>query len=206
MDEILLLLLRKGAHIKPLRLTTSEIGAQTGMSQQNASRKLLSLEEGGYIDRSKEGIRLTKKAYDDLATDYVMLKAVFEGKKLDIEGRITTGLGEGGFYVSLEGYRKQIKEKLGFDPYPGTLNITMDESWRKQHLLQLEPVIISGFRDKERTYGDLFAYPCRIGSHTCAIIVPLRTHHGPEILEIISPLNLKKELNKKDGDHIRVSV
>ncbi len=206
MDEILLLLLRRGAHIKPFRMTTSEIGAQTGMSQQNASRKLLALEEAGYISRSKDGILLEKKAYDELAADYVVLKSVFEGKRLEIEGRITKGLGEGGFYVSMDGYRKQIKEKLGFDPFPGTLNITVDEAWKKQSLLQLEPIIISGFRDRDRTYGDLFAYPCRLGDHDCAIIVPLRTHHGPDIIELISPFNIKKELHKKDGDHIRVLI
>lgn len=206
MDEILLLLLRRGAHIKPFRMTTSEIGAQTGMSQQNASRKLLALEEAGYISRSKDGILLSKKAYDELAADYVVLKSVFEGKRLEIEGRITKGLGEGGFYVSMDGYRNQIKEKLGFDPFPGTLNIAVDEAWKKQSLLQLEPIIISGFRDHDRTYGDLFAYPCKLGAHDCAIIVPLRTHHGPEIIELISPFNVKKELHKKDGDHIRVLI
>lgn len=206
MDEILLLLLRRGAHLKPFRITTSEIGAQTGMSQQNASRKLLALEEEGYVERGKDGIRLAKKAYDELAADYVVLKSVFEGKKLEIEGRISKGLGEGGFYVSMEGYRRQIKEKLGFEPFPGTLNIVVDDAWKKQSLLQLEPVIISGFRDHDRTYGDLFAYPCRLGTHECAIIVPLRTHHGPEIIELISPLNIKKELHKKDGDRIRVLI
>jgi riboflavin kinase len=206
MDEILLLLLRKGAHLKPLRITTSEIGAQTGMSQQNASRKLLSLEGDGFIQRGKDGIRLTKRSYDELAAQYVVLKAVFEGKRLEIEGRITAGLGEGRFYVSMEGYRRQIKEKLGFDPFPGTLNIVLDDTWKKQSLLQLEPIIISGFRDHDRTYGDLFAYPCRLGDHECAVIVPLRTHHGPEIIELISPLNLKKEFNKKDGDRVRVLV
>jgi riboflavin kinase len=68
----------------------------------------------------------------------------------------------------------------------------------------MEPMIVPGFRDKDRTYGDIFAYRCRIGKHECALIVPLRTHHGPEIVEIISPLNVKKELHKKDGDRVRI--
>ncbi|MFN7991462.1 MAG: DUF120 domain-containing protein [Candidatus Micrarchaeia archaeon] len=206
MERILLLLLKMGAAAKPVRLTTSEIGTETGMSQQNASRMLVVLEAEGQIERSKDGIRLTKRAYDRLASDYAILKTAFEGGKLAIEGTITKGLGEGGYYVSMDGYRNQIKEKLGFDPFPGTLNILMDEPWKKQQLLQLEPVIIAGFRDKERTFGDLFAYRCRLGKHECAIIVPLRTHHGPEIIEIISPIDIKKGLRKKDGDRVKVVV
>jgi riboflavin kinase len=208
MDSVLLLLLKRGAHLKPVRLTTTEVGSLTGMSQQNASRKLKILEQEGQIQRSKEGLRLTKKAYDELAAIYSELRNAFEGGHIAIEGIITKGLGEGGYYVSMKGYRRQIAEKLGFDPYPGTLNIRIDDEdgWKKQHLLQLEPIIIPGFKDNDRTYGDLFAYPCKLGKQDCAIIVPLRTHHGPEIIELVSPVDIKKELHKKDGDRVRVMI
>ncbi|MEW6035058.1 MAG: DUF120 domain-containing protein [Candidatus Micrarchaeota archaeon] len=206
MDEILLLLLRRGAHIKSLRMTTSEIGMLAGMSQQNASRKLAQLERSGYLTRRKDGLRLSPKAYDELAGLYSALRSVFEGEKLEIEGVISRGLGEGRYYVSMEGYRKRIAEKLGFDPYPGTLNIKVDESqrWKRQQLLQTEPVIIPGFKDKNRTYGDIFAYPCTIEGRGCALIIPLRTHHGPEVLEVLCPFNIKKELGKGEGDLIKV--
>jgi riboflavin kinase len=208
MDEILLLLLRRGAHRRPLRLTTSELGALAGMSQQNASRKLTQLEAEGYIERGNDGIRLTGKAYNELSGVYSALKAAFEGGGLEIEGRLVKGLGEGGFYVSLEGYRMQFMEKLGFRPFPGTLNVMMkdEDRWKRQRILQAEPVIISGFRDKERTYGDLFAYRCRLDGRGCAIIFPLRTHHGPDIIEIVCPFNAKKEIGKKDGDRVKVVV
>jgi riboflavin kinase len=208
MDEILILLLKRGAHTKPLRITTSELGTLSGMSQQNASRKLLELESEGYVERGKEGLRMTKKAYDEIAAKYSELKTVFEGTAAEISGTVVRGLGEGGYYVSMEGYRRQIREKLGFNPFPGTLNILIDkkERWRKQQLLQMEPVIIAGFRDKKRTYGDIFAYPCRIENHRCAIIIPLRTHHGPEIIEVISPQNIKRLLKKKDGERVKVVI
>lgn len=106
----------------------------------------------------------------------------------------------------MEGYKKQINEKLGYFPFPGTLNIEIDENemWKKQHILRMEPIIITGFKDKNRTYGDLFAYKCKIEGNECGLIVPIRTHHGPKIIEIISRLDLKKALNKKDGDKVRV--
>jgi len=208
MDELLILLLRKGAYSRPLRLTTAELGSLAGMSQQNASRKLAGLGKEGYLERGKDGIRLTRKAYDESAALFSSLKPIFEGGRIEIEGRIVRGLGEGSFYMSLPGYRRQIKEKLGFDPYPGTLNIRLDpeQAWKRQQLLEGEPIIIPGFKGKDRTFGDLFAFRCRLGGRDGAVIVPLRTHHGPDILEVIFSFNAKKEFGKKDGERVKVVV
>jgi len=207
MDEILFLLLKYGAQKKPVKLTTAQIGAETGMSQQNASRRLNELEENGFIER-KDGIRLTKKAQDELAVVYSMLKCAFEKKALEISGTITKGFEEGKYYLSLPGYRNQIREKFGFDPFPGTLNIKLDEreAWKRQHLQQLDGVLISGFNDGKRTFGNLLAYRCRLDKHDCFLIVPLRTHHGPEIIELISPFSIKKKFGLKDGDMVRVII
>jgi riboflavin kinase len=208
MDEILLLLLRKGAHQRPLRITTNDIGIEAGMSQQNASSRIIQLEKEGLIERRKDGILLTKKGYESLALGYAALKNAFEGGRIEFEGIIVKGLGEGGYYVSMEGYSRQMKEKLGFAPYPGTLNVKLDDSGiiARQQMMSGDPIVISGFRDDKRTYGDLFAYKCRVGSEECAVIVPIRTHHGPDIIELVCPFNVKKKLGKKDGDPVVVSL
>lgn len=208
MDEMLLLLLRHGAHLRPVRITSSELGSQLGMSQQNASRRLLELERSGQVERTEGGVMLTKKGHGELAGLYSAMKAAFEGGKIEFEGTVVSGLGEGKYYLSLQGYRKQIAEKLGFAPYAGTLNIQLEEAdlWKKQHILGLDPVIIKGFKDAKRTYGDLFAYRCSVEGLECAVLVPLRTNHGPDVLEIIAPWGLKRKLKKKDGSRIRVVV
>lgn len=203
---MLLVLLRHGAHKAPVRITTSVMGAEAGMSQQNSSRKLLALEKEGYLERDKDGIRLTRKGCDSLAADYASLRKAFEGERLEIGGTIVKGLGEGRYYLSLDGYRKAIRQKLGFHPFPGTLNVKMDEDerWKKQQLIQMEPVIIPGFRDRKRTYGDLFSYRCKLGDEDCAVVVPMRTHHGPDIIEVIAAVDLKRALRKKDGGRVKV--
>jgi len=208
MDDVLLLLLRHGAHLRPVRMTTTELGAEAGMSQQNASRTLMVLEKSGYLERKEGGIILTKKACDELGEAYAAMKGAFEGGKLEIEGTIVRGLGEGKYYLSLEGYRKEIKKTLGFIPFPGTLNVKMapEDVWKRQQLLKTEPLIIPGFTDGKRTYGDLFAYRCRLEGTDCAIIVPMRTHHGPEVIEVISHSDIKKKLGKKDGGKVRLTV
>ena len=41
-----------------------------------------------------------------------------------LEGTVFTGLGEGAYYIAKERLsQKQIVEKLGFEPYPGTLKL-----------------------------------------------------------------------------------
>ena len=201
-----MILLKHGANRRPIKVTTIELGKMLNMSQQNASHKLRNLEKDGMVERMSDGIILTKKANDEIAGLYTDLKATLEGEKLELRGKIVLGLGEGKYYLSLEDYRKQIKDKFGYLPFPGTLNLEIneDEVWKKQQVLRMEPVVISGFRDKNRTYGDLFAYPCKIERENCTVIVPIRTHHGPKIIEIISRFDLKKKLGKKDGDSIRV--
>lgn len=208
MDDILLALLKRRAHLKPVKITTSHLGYETGMSQQNASRKIAILEKMGYLERKKEGLKLTAKAYEELASMYSELRAVFEGGHIDIDGTIVKGLGEGGYYVSMDGYRRQIKDKFGFEPFPGTLNVKLDEEeiWKRQALFQMEPITIKGFRDKDRTFGDLFAFKCRVEDRECVLIIPIRTHHGPDIIEILSPINIKREFGKKDGDRITVVI
>lgn len=206
MDEILLFLLKKGAYQKPLRITTIELGAATAMSQQSASRKLLVLENEGYLIRNDQGVKLTRKAYEEMAKIYASLRDAFEKTSLEISGAVVKGRGEGKFYLSLHGYVRQVESKLGFTPYPGTLNIKLDENerWKKQLLLQMDPIMIDGFREGDKTYGDLFAYNCKILGETCAVILPLRTHHGVEIIEIIAKDELRKKFNKTEGDKIKV--
>jgi riboflavin kinase len=207
MDSMLILFLRKGANLRPVKATTTDIGAEAGMSQQNASRRLMELEAEGYIERRKDGIILTEKAVQELASLHAALRSAFEGG-LELKGTIVAGLGEGRFYLSLDGYRKEIRRKLGFEPYPGTLNVRVDPECMpsRQQLRRMEPQIIQGFKGKDRAYGDLFAYNCRIGRLDCALIIPLRTHHGPDIIEVISSFDIKKTLGKKDGDSVKVVV
>jgi len=208
MDDVLLLLLKHGAHLRPVRITTSEIGAGAGMSQQNASRVLALLEKDGYIERKEGGIVLTKKACDGLGAVYAVMKGAFEGGKLEIAGTIVRGLGEGKYYLSLDGYRRQIVKTFGFAPFPGTLNVRMapEDAWKRQRLLKIEPVIIGGFTDGKRTYGDLFAYRCKLEGREGVIVVPMRTHHGPEIIEVICGFDAKKKLGRKDGDTVRIII
>lgn len=208
MNELILLLLKKGAHKNALHISTTELGNSLGMSQQNASRLLITLEQEEKIKRIDGAIILTARGLSEIKELRATITQALEGEKLKIKGKIIEGLGEGGFYVSLPGYKKQFKEKLGFEPFSGTLNLKLEkeEIEKRYHLRELDPIIIEGWKDEKRSYGDLFAYKCRISSLDCAVIIPVRTHHGMDILELIAPVGIKESLKKKNGDEVIVEI
>ncbi len=129
-------------------------------------------------------------------------------KPLVLEGKVVSGDGEGRYYLSLKGYREQVREKLGFDPYPGTLNVLLTpESVERKSLLALrKPIVLKGFTEGGKRYGEVLAFPATVEGLEAALIIPVKTHHPPEIIEVISPHMLRKTLGLKDGDVVKVVV
>ncbi len=202
-----------GAHEKQVPCTTENVAEYVGVSQQTASRRLIEMEREGLIERMKDGrnqtIQITQEGTRELTGMYNVLKRVFETPKGDLvlEGVLFTGLREGSYYVGQEGYRKQFRAKLGFDPFPGTLNIRLkkEDVDERRHLDSYPSVYIEGFQSEQRSYGPAKCYRAIVDDKVrAAIILPIRAHYGPDVIEIISPELLRKRLNLKDGDEVRV--
>jgi len=211
----LLKLVEMGVHRGDISVTTNRVAKSIGTSQQTASRRLLELEKVGLIRRVRipggEGVQLTEEGKNELNIVYLTLRAVLEPKpkELVLEGELFSGLGEGAYYIHQSGYRKQFIKKLGYDPFPGTLNIRLDKRFlRERSLLDMMPFVLAdGFSDGKRSYGPVRCIPVSVnGVARANIITALRSHYGEEILEIIAPMNLREKLGLKDGDTIRVRV
>ena len=208
MDELLLFLAEKGALQEPVHITTKSIGAAFSMSQQNASVRLRKLMDGGLISKTEKGIRLTEKGRKNLTSIYSRMKSIFQQKRFVFNGKIVKGSDEGKYYISLPQYTQKIKDALGFTPFPGTLNIELDESQIETRIALREhkPIIIEGFKSQGRSFGPAELYPCTIGGYAGALVFPFRSHHGLRILEIISPYDLTKKLPISMGSKINVEV
>ncbi len=210
-------LLKMGASEGSVALNTPQLAKTLGISQQGASRRLLELEKQGLITRrvSRKGqlVKLTIPAIGLLREHYLELKTVFEapgGERLFIEGTLFTGLGEGRYYMSLEGYRRQFKEKLGFDLFPGTLNLrltSVQDVEARRSLEGFKGVMIEGFSNGDRSYSGVKVLRARVnGSVEGAVLLIERTHHGRDVLEVVAPIDLRKRFKIKDGDIVRVEV
>jgi riboflavin kinase len=205
-----------GAYNQTIKVSTTTLAKEIGLSQQSASRYLINLERKGLIHRTatREGsyIRISKIGEELLRRIYFGLSAILEGKprSIIIEGKVFSGLGEGAYYVSREAYRRQFIEKLGFDPYPGTLNLKIvdEQNARLRSELDAYPGIkINGFRNKDRTYGSVKCFHAMInGREKGAVIFAFRSHYGKDVLEIIAPVYLRGQLKLKDGDKVKVEI
>jgi riboflavin kinase len=120
-----------------------------------------------------------------------------------IKGRVASGRGEGQRYISMEGYRSQLRKLLGFDPFPGTLNLWLEAPLS---LSEEEAILIEGFISAGRSYGSCRCYPCRVGGLSCAIIRPDRSTYPLSLIEIIAPVRLREWMKLQDGDDVEVAV
>jgi riboflavin kinase, archaea type len=213
----LLKLAEMGAHKRTAKISTEYLAEKLGTSQQTASRYLIELENSGLIKRSvtHEGclIKIDSAGIAELQKLYTNLKSLLETKyppAVTLEGTVFTGLGEGAYYTAKEHYKKQFVEKLGFEPYPGTLNLklTTDYDIKTRTELEAYPAIeVEGFKNSDRTFGIVKCYPVMVGNKVKgAIITALRTHYDVSVLEILAPVCLRKQLNLKDGNKVKVEV
>jgi riboflavin kinase len=211
-------LLSKGARHNFVEVTTTLLGKDIGRSQQAASKHLLDLETSGYVERLKKGqkyaVKVTDKGYSEIQSLYLSLRAALESAPaaMDFEGNVISGMGEGAYYMSLEGYKRQFKEKLGYEPYPGTLNVRLSDQIYMNGRLELgkhPSIFINGFSDGTRTYGWVKCYRATINEGTidnAAVLVLERTHYDDSMLEVIGPISIKQAAGIKNGDRIKVHV
>jgi riboflavin kinase, archaea type len=204
-----------GAYAGELSITTADLAKSLSVSQQTASRHLIELQKLGLIRRTRgirgEAIRVTARGLEELNRLHLRLKAVFELKPSEVilEGTLFSGIGEGAWYVSQPGYRKQFADKLGFSPFPGTLNLRLRPEYEDERRLlgTIPHVEIAGFRDGERTFGPVTCYKVKINdAEDGAIISAVRTHYPNDVVEIIAASNLRDKLGLKDGDTVKARV
>jgi len=213
---LLFTLSEMGAYHKTVKISTQYLAERLGSSQQTASRHLIELDKLDWIKRSvsNEGclIILTDIGKTQLKNLYSRLKMVIETThplSITLEGVVFSGFGEGAYYIRQNGYRKQFIEKLGFDPYPGTLNIKLagNNIAAGEDLKNYPAVKIEKFEDESRSFGSVRCYPALINNKAKgALIVALRTHYDSSVLEIISPYFLRNKLKIKDGQKIRIEI
>ena len=124
-----------------------------------------------------------------------------------IAGKVVSGAGEGANFTQINWVQEQCNERLGFKPYPGTLNLEISREYI--------PIIESLNREEgvelispDPKFCNAKAFAVSLGDISGAIIMPdekVRIH-AENIIEIIAPLNIKASLNIGDGDFISVAI
>ncbi len=213
-EGLLIYLAQNRAIEKEIEVTTTQVAKVFSISQQTASRFLLDLDKKGIITwkSSPKGslVQITPEGVE------ILYKLRFELERaihpdlttIRIRGTVFSGLGQGKYYMSRNSYLREFADKLGFKPYLGTLNLRIhpNDTDRLDLIRGSWPIIIPGFEEDERRFGDVLCYTLEIPKLSAKVagIIPRRTHYGSNILELISDVYLRDALDLKDGDEVIV--
>ena len=209
-------LLSKGAKCNYVTITTSSLGKNIHKSQQAASKHLLELEENKFITRIINGrnlsVKITSKGFSEMVKLSSVLQKSLDSSPshIDLKGTLVSGMGEGAYYMGLKGYTKQFQSKIGYIPFPGTLNVRLDQKIHQESIKQFETlngIKIKSFSDGKRTYGWVKCFSAKLNnSINCQLIVLERTHHDDSVIELISKVCLRKNAKLKDGSKVSIKI
>ena len=123
-----------------------------------------------------------------------------------LRGKVTTGKGEARGFTQIPWVRQQLIGKLGFEPYPGTLNVRIEETdgivaWmalRARPGIDIEP---------EDGFCAARCYPVDVeGQIRAAIILPLVAGYSADVVEVVGPVSLRDALGLSDGSAVTLAV
>lgn len=245
-------LLSRGARHNYVEMTTKELGRKISKSQQSASRHLADLERDGLIERgppaptggrgdgaassrgSHTSVRVTRRGFEELERLSSVLRDSIapvdsaDPARITLSGVLVSGMGEGAYYMTLDGYTRQFRSKVGYVPFPGTLNVRLGGRRHMDAVRRLKSEragkMIDSFSDGRRTYGWAICYPALLragpaaaggGDDTadsktaevqCDLITLERTHHDDSIIELISAVCIREATGISDGSDVTVEI
>ena len=124
--------------------------------------------------------------------------------QLTFKGRVFSSNSEGQEFISLPWVKRQVREKLGFTPYSGTLNIRLTEesAQRKKLLKTAQKFEIT----PEKGYCSGIFIEAHMEGLKCGIVLPQVPDHPPDVLEVIAAWNLRERFKIEDGSEVCITV
>jgi len=127
---------------------------------------------------------------------------------MKLKGKLAVGRGEGRHFLALQQYKDGFLEKLGFEPYEGTLNILVCEK-DVPNLLEIKKnakISILGFVHEKREYCQIKACKAKVRDSEGALVFPGINMHPAEIAEFVCTESMREKYKLADGDGLEVEV
>jgi riboflavin kinase len=117
-----------------------------------------------------------------------------------ITGVVFSDLGRAAAFMAVDRVQASLSDKLGFAPYPGTLNLRLETesmiaAWRQ---IQRSSGIEIGAPDATFCRARCFLVEIE-GKHQGAVILPEVENYPVDKIEVVAPVRLKDALKVSDG-------
>ena len=124
-------------------------------------------------------------------------------------GRVVSGEGRGTHFTRLARARRQFIDKLGIDPYPGTVNLIVVDAESRSVWDRLKDKPGVSICNPNRNPQDCNArcYRASIGEQVSgAIVLPEVADYARDQVEIIAAIGVREALNINDGDTLILEI
>ena len=130
-------------------------------------------------------------------------------KDEQLSGRLATGIGMGTSFTQLPWAKEQFVERVGVDPFPGTINVIIDDSESMPVWVRLKQT--DGIRMENPNDGphDCDAKCWRVsinGKIDGAIVFPVVPDYPNAQVEVIAPVGVRDALGIEDGDAVTLTI
>ncbi len=129
--------------------------------------------------------------------------------RLTITGELFSGMGKGRYYVGHPEYQRRFRECLGYTPYPGTLNVKLEDNTAIQQLKELrsnDGVKVEGFTLGGESFSALNCFDGDMRGERITLLFIDVTYYNETVAELISPTYLRGKLGLRDGDAVSFNV
>ncbi len=122
-----------------------------------------------------------------------------------LSGRVISGTGQAARFLQIPKYAKPLSRALGRPVYAGTLNLQVNPAEKKRFLSKCAKQNVPAFLWNNQKMGGLTFFRARTKNQNVLLVVPEKTRHPANVLELAAASNLRKKLGLHDGDAIELS-
>ena len=129
--------------------------------------------------------------------------------KLEVPGKVFSGMGKGRYYVGHPEYQRRFKECLGYVPYAGTLNVKLEDDGAIRDLKELrskDGTKVQGFTLRGESFSSLTCFDGELKGERITLLFIDVTYYNETVAELISPTYLRGKLGLRDGDLVTFTV
>lgn len=126
---------------------------------------------------------------------------------MQVKGVIYSDLGKAGQFTQIAWVKRQFKEKLGIDPYPGTLNLKAQDDASLANLKALRAMPGIEISPEEENFCTAYCFKVLVeGTIPGAIIIPHVADYPLEKIEVVAPVSIKETLKLEDGQSLSLTI